>query len=60
MLIDRKQFDSGSSLQQTAFVMKEEFRTMMIAIFILFEYNLKFILVDELVGDGNRKEKNNE
>lgn len=46
-MIDRKHLESlNSSISQTAFMFKEEFRTVMIALFILFEYNLKFIFTD--------------
>ena len=46
-MIDRKQFDTlTSSIQQAAFMFKEEFRTVITTLFILFEYNLKFIFTD--------------
>lgn len=35
-----------SSLQQAAFMFKEDFRTIMTTLFILFEYNLKFIFTE--------------
>ena len=57
MLLDRKQLESASALQQTAFVMKEANRTAIIAIFILFEYNLRFSLVDELMGEMKKDKK---
>jgi hypothetical protein len=45
--IDSKQFDSiASSTQQAAIMFKEEFRTIISTLFILFEYNLKFIFTD--------------
>ncbi len=45
--IDSKQFDSiTSSTQQAAIMFKEEFRTIISTLFILFEYNLKFIFTD--------------
>jgi hypothetical protein len=47
-LIDRKQLESiSSSLQQAAFMFKEEFRTAISTLFVLFEYNLKFIFTDQ-------------
>lgn len=46
-LIDKKQFEHiTSSLQQAAFMFKEEFRTVVSTLFILFEYNLKFIFTE--------------
>ena len=46
-LIDRKNIEHvTSSLQQAAFMFKEDFRTIMTTLFILFEYNLKFIFTE--------------
>ncbi len=46
-LIDKKNFEHvSSSLQQAAFMFKEDFRTIMTTLFILFEYNLKFIFTE--------------
>jgi hypothetical protein len=46
-LIDRKNSEHvSSSLQQAAFMFKEDFRTIMTTLFILFEYNLKFIFTE--------------
>lgn len=45
--IESKRFDSiASSTQQAAIMFKEEFRTIISTLFILFEYNLKFIFTD--------------
>lgn len=46
-LIDRRQFETlSSSLQQTALLLKDDFRTVISTLFTLFEYNLKFIFTD--------------
>ena len=45
--IDRKQSENvTSSIQQAGFMFKEDFRSIMTTIFILFEYNLKTIFTE--------------
>ncbi|CDW84627.1 ubiquitin hect domain family protein [Stylonychia lemnae] len=50
-LIDNRQKDPNN-LTSASFILKDEFRTIMIALFILFEYNLKFIFTEALVNES--------